>query len=116
MDNSNYMDSVLQTLLLIQSSPDELQVGMVDSFLNNQVSTRTIVRWALDKLKLKYNISDGRNNNWNGITVKYNYDDLSGVAVPTITRSQFNIIKSFCSITFRYHFAWALRRANTIAC
>ena len=120
MDNSNYMDSVLQTFLLIQSSPDELQVGMVDSFLNNQVRTRTIlqvahyVRWALDTLKLKY--SDGRNNNWNGITVKYNYDDLSGVAVPTITRSQFNIIKSFCSITFRYHFAWALRRANTIAC
>ena len=116
MDNSNYMDSVLQTFLLIQSSPDELQVGMVDSFLNNQVSTRTIVRWALDTLKLKYNISDGRNNNWNGITVKYNYDDFSGVAVPTITRSQFNIIKSFCSITFRYHFAWAFRRANTIAC
>ena len=38
MDNSNYMDNVLQTFLLIQSSPDELQVGMVDTFLNNQVS------------------------------------------------------------------------------
>ena len=38
MDNSNYMDNVLQTFLLIQSSPDELQVGMVDNFLNNQVS------------------------------------------------------------------------------
>ena len=40
MDNNNYMDDVLQTFLLIQSSPDELQVGMVDSFLNNQVSLR----------------------------------------------------------------------------
>ena len=37
MDNSNYMENVLQTFLLIQSSPDELQVGMVDNFLNNQV-------------------------------------------------------------------------------
>ena len=43
MNNNNYMEDVLQTFLLIQSSPDELQVGMVDSFLNNQVRT-TLVR------------------------------------------------------------------------
>ena len=42
MDNSNYMDNVLQTFLLIQSSPDELQVGMVDTFLNNQVNDQVI--------------------------------------------------------------------------
>lgn len=46
MDNSNYMENVLQTFLLIQSSPDELQVGMVDSFLNNQVGTRSNLRFV----------------------------------------------------------------------
>ena len=109
MDNSNYMDNVLQTFLLIQSSPDEVQVGMVDSFLNNQVDTRTILRFGdlmspavthssavsagpwIVYILLFY--SDGRNYNWNGITFEFNYDNFSGVAVPTNTRSQFKIIK-----------------------
>ena len=56
MDNNNYMDDVLQTFLLIQSSPDELQVGMVDSFLNNQVSLRGWVFKFTNSLAIKNNV------------------------------------------------------------